>query len=82
MVGSKRATEAGGKQEVIVWRPADLRKHTRVNMAERRLNDVHCLWRVRRGEEGGSSTSSSRSCDVGSQRCPLPLRAVSVHFIA
>lgn len=55
MVGSKRATEAGGKQEVIVWRPADLRKHTRVNMAERRLNDVHCLWRVRRGEEGGAA---------------------------
>lgn len=52
MAGSKRATEAGGKQEVIVWRPADLRKHTRVNMAERRLNEAHCLWRARRGEEG------------------------------
>lgn len=85
MAGTKRAAEAGGKQEVIVRRPADLHEHTWVNMI--RLEAESCVLSVegRRwglGVGGEGTASSHRSYDVGSPRCPLPLHAFSVRLMA
>lgn len=84
MAGTKRAAEARGKQEVIVRRPTDLRKHTRVNTTQRRLNCVYCLWRGEDGgEDGGGGAHPATDHMMWDHRgASLPLHAFSVRLMA